>query len=45
MIRRLKDSRAYNDFRDLAVIVLFTDSLVGIVFFVLWKYMAMLWHR
>lgn len=45
MKRYFKDTQLYADFRDLAVIVLFTDSLVGIVFFVLWKYMAMLWHR
>lgn len=45
MNRRFKDSRLYADFRDPAVIVLFTDSLVGIAFFVFWKFTAMLWHR
>lgn len=45
MKRRFADSHLYAGFRDLAVIVLFTDSLAGIIFFVLWKYMSMLWHR
>lgn len=45
MNRRFKDSRLYADFRDPAVIVLFTDSLAGIIFLALWKCMAMLWHR
>jgi hypothetical protein len=45
MNRRFQDSPLYSDFRDLAVIVLFTDILIGIAFFALWKFTASLLHR
>lgn len=35
MNRRATDPHLYKDFRDLAVVVLFTDRLVGLVFMVL----------
>lgn len=36
MNRRFQDSQLYADFRDLAVIILACDSIVGILAIVLW---------
>lgn len=45
MNRRLTDSQLYRDFRDLAVMVLFTDCLAVLIFALIWKALTMHWHR
>jgi hypothetical protein len=45
MNRRLTDSKLYRDFCDLAVMVLLTDSVVLLVFVVLWQLIKRVWIK